>query len=213
MTEGPGQTDIELLEAWRSGDETAGDRLVRDNFDLLWRFFRHRAPMDVSDLIQQTFLGCAESKDRALQGSSFRAYLLGIARRVLVAHLRRGRHPAFEAWETDAWPDHEAPSPGSVLRLQEQERLLLSALQRLDLDLQLVIELSYWEELTTAETATVLGVAPGTVRSRLTRARRKLADEVERLQASGVAADTSPRALSRWAHSIRWYLNRTPTSR
>ncbi|MEZ4372915.1 MAG: sigma-70 family RNA polymerase sigma factor [Polyangiaceae bacterium] len=47
---------------------------------------------------------------------------------------------------------------------------LVEALQRLPLDLQMAIELYYWEELSVAELAEALEIPAGTVKSRLHRA-------------------------------------------
>ena len=48
------------------------------------------------------------------------------------------------------------------------------ALRRLPVDLQLVVELHYWEDHSTAEIAALLELAQGTVKSRLRRAREAL---------------------------------------
>jgi RNA polymerase sigma-70 factor (ECF subfamily) len=48
------------------------------------------------------------------------------------------------------------------------------ALRRLPVELQVVVELHYWEEQSTAEMAEVLEVPQGTVKSRLRRAREQL---------------------------------------
>ena len=54
------------------------------------------------------------------------------------------------------------------------ERLLLLALQRIPLESQVILELQYWEELSTAEIGVILGVPVNTVYSRLHRARQSL---------------------------------------
>jgi DNA-directed RNA polymerase specialized sigma24 family protein len=80
----PTQTDHELLAAWSGGEEDAGTRLVRRHFESLSRFFRGRAPGQHVDLMQKTWLGCVESRERVPADLPFKVYLMGIARRVLI---------------------------------------------------------------------------------------------------------------------------------
>ena len=56
----------------------------------------------------------------------------------------------------------------------EEQRLLLEALRRIPLDLQIAIELHYWEGMSGPDLAQVLDIPEGTVRSRLRRAREPL---------------------------------------
>ena len=48
--------DAALLSAWRAGDDHAGRALFDRSFDALYRFFRNKAPDDVDDLVQDTFI-------------------------------------------------------------------------------------------------------------------------------------------------------------
>ena len=68
--------------------------------------------------------------------------------------------------------DEVAARVDSEQRISQVHR----ALKRLPRHEQVTVELVYWAELTVAEAAEVLGVAPGTVRARLSRARRRLPD-------------------------------------
>lgn len=78
-----------------------------------------------------------------------------------------------------------APGLSSVAVQRAEQRLLVAALQRIPLDLQMAIELYYWEELSVAELATALEIPPGTVKSRLHRARELLRQEMAELPSSG----------------------------
>lgn len=82
-------TDIELLDAWCGGDNVAGDALIRRHFEAVCRFFRGKLGEDVEDLIQRTFQICTvRRRDLAVDGS-FRGFLFGVARNLLLDHLRR----------------------------------------------------------------------------------------------------------------------------
>ena len=78
--------DVELLLAWRGGDEEAGNRLARRHFQDIYTFFRTKAPDGAEDLTQQTFLHAVRARDRVDERGGFRAYLFGIARHRLLHH-------------------------------------------------------------------------------------------------------------------------------
>jgi RNA polymerase sigma-70 factor (ECF subfamily) len=65
-------------------------------------------------------------------------------------------------------------SPSRFAAERQEQAQVLDALHRLPLDLQITLELHYWEEMTVAEIAVVLEIPVGTVKSRLHRARDRL---------------------------------------
>jgi RNA polymerase sigma factor (sigma-70 family) len=171
----PVQDDPSLFAAWRDGDRSAGEVLVDRHYDSIARFFRTKVGAHSDDLVQRVFLVCVDRGANFRGDASFRAFLFGIARNVLYEFYRAkskdGRND----------PDFGASSimdlaPGiSTMAIQRAEqRLLIQALQRLPVDLQMAVELYYWEELSIGELAQVLEVPPGTVKSRLFRAREAL---------------------------------------
>jgi RNA polymerase sigma factor (sigma-70 family) len=76
-------------------------------------------------------------------------------------------------------PVDPAPSPEERLLAADQRRLLLAALSRLRDDDRLVIGARYLLDLSEAEMAEALGVARGTVKSRLSRAMSRLRAAME----------------------------------
>ena len=87
--------DRSLLDAWAAGDRDAGEALFARYFEAVVRFFQNKLSRDHDDLIQQTFLGCVESRAGFRGDGSFRAFLFGVAHNVLGKHLRRRyREPA-----------------------------------------------------------------------------------------------------------------------
>jgi RNA polymerase sigma factor (sigma-70 family) len=198
--------DFKLLEAWSAGNQLAGNRLVRRHFGAVFRFFRTKVPDDLAeDLTQQTMLGLVKGRDRWRGDSSFRAYLFAIARRQLLFNLR-SRYRADKVFA----PEHVSvqdlavlsASAGTVAVAQFEQRLLLAALRAIPLDFQIVVELHYWEGMTVEEIAHAMEVAPGTVKSRLFRARALLQTRIDELTQSGhVSASTG--GLDRWVSSLR----------
>lgn len=195
-------SDEDLLRAWRAGDETAGARLFRRHFSAVFRFFQTKAPEAVEDLVQRTFLACLEAGERLDVVISFQAYLLGIARKQLLRFFaEQGR------WRRHA--ELEGPSafdltgPVDLLAQADEERLLLKGLRRLPLDLQIALELFYWERLPLAEIATIVDIPLGTVKTRLHRAKRMLRQRIEALDATEALKQSTVHKLESWARALR----------
>ncbi|MBL8948367.1 MAG: sigma-70 family RNA polymerase sigma factor [Myxococcales bacterium] len=193
-------SDAELLEAWRAGDPTAGRALFERHIGLLSRFFRNKAGDETEELIQRTFLACVESRDRVRDGAAFRTYLLRVARSKLYKHYASVR-PQVELDAMSVSIADLQPSPSVVLAQRQHDRALLEALRCLPLELQLAIELHYWEGMSTAELAELLELPQGTVKTRLMRARERLREALAAALASGVPDDDEH--LDAWARSLR----------
>jgi RNA polymerase sigma-70 factor (ECF subfamily) len=193
--------DFERLAQWRSGDAAAGNLLFERHFESVYRFFRHKVGADALDLVQKTFLVCVESRDRFRAQSSFRTYLFAIARNQLFAYWRAAaRAPDLDEGSTSL---HElSPSPSAIALKRHEDRRLLEALRTIPLELQVILELFYWEELSGAEVAEVLGVPEGTARSRLRRACKALVDRLQALEPIGDLPATAT-DFDTWADSLR----------
>lgn len=193
--------DTRLLAAWRGGDSGAGEVLFERHYAAIARFFANKAGDDGPDLTQRTFLALLEGKDRFRADSSFRTYVFGIARNVLYKHLRgKVRLGAFDALRTSV--RDLGPSPTAVVAKRRQDQRLLDALRGLPIELQVILELHYWEDLPGPALADVLDIPEGTARTRLRKAKAMLAEELpvdaRRPAVDGVASDFEP-----WVRSLR----------
>lgn len=194
--------------AWRAGDRNAGNELFARYFSKVFRFFRNKVDRGVEDLVQRAFMACLEGRDRLRDDTSFRAYLFGVAHNLLRAHYRQQRVFAREEdIDGHAIVDMGA-SPISILGDHEEQRLLLTALRRLTLGDQTLLELYYWEQLTGPELALVLAVPENTARTRVRRARVRLEQELESLAAAPERLRSTVDNLDRWAASLRGHLGK-----
>ncbi|MBX7080833.1 MAG: sigma-70 family RNA polymerase sigma factor [Nannocystaceae bacterium] len=192
--------DLALLQRWRTGERDAGNELVRRHFRTVYRFFRSKLDGDVEDLVQRTFVTCAKVEFRGQ--SRFTTFLLGIARNLLLQHLRDvKRRPQPESLSVAELRDPASPS--RQILLQQRQQLLMTALQRLSLDLQTTVELYYWEQLTLPEIATVLEVPVGTIKSRLARARDLLRRHLAELTGAPAEDFDDPERVAAWAEDLR----------
>jgi len=177
--------DFDLLASWRGGSTRAAELLTRRHYAGIRRFFDLRAAAVADDLTQQTFLAAVEAKDGFRGASSFRTFLFGIAHKQLLRQLRDGA-PRVQRFGTGAEP---ATSLSIVAVRQQEHQLLMMALAQLPIDLQLVCELYYWEDMKTAAIGEVLELNPSTVTSRLARARELLGEHIEAMTRPGPLRD------------------------
>lgn len=198
-----GEVEGALLERWRSGDARAGDRLFVRHFAAIDRFFRHKVREDeIADLVQRTFMACVERPERFQERSSLRTYLLGIARNILREHYRARAKGRLEDLDEVSIIDLGA-GPSTLLGLKAEQRLLLEALRSIPLAAQEILELYFWEGLTGAQIAEVLGVGEDTARTRLRRARLRVREALEHLASSRALLESTLSDLESWARSVR----------
>ena len=175
-------SDQDLLENWRAGDADAGTVLFRRYFDRVARFFRTKVdPLDVEDMVQRTFTGLVEGRDRFRGEGQFAAFVFGVARRQFLQYLRART-------KNQADPDLNVSSieafgitPTSLVAARQEQQWVQQALQRIPVHFQMMLELSYWEEISGPELAEALGISPTTVRTRLFRAREALERELRKI--------------------------------
>jgi RNA polymerase sigma factor (sigma-70 family) len=141
---------------------------------------RRVGPTVADDLAAETFIRAFERR-AAYDPSAARAlpWLLGIALNLL-AHHRRSEARQLRALAAAGArePSEGAEEAGGQVDADTRRRLV-AGLQRLDDDDREVLLLYAWGELRYREIADVLRIPVGTVRSRLSRARRKLREALE----------------------------------
>jgi RNA polymerase sigma factor (sigma-70 family) len=170
---GPENSDAALVAAFCAGDRQAGAQLVERHFQSVYRFFRSKLSGDVDDLVQQTFMSCLEARAAFRGECSFRTLLFRIARRRLHDHYR-ARHRARALDFTTTSVRALDTTPSAMLQREGAVAMVRAALQELPLEAQTLVELAYWEELSSHELAEVFEVPAGTIKSRLFAARAQL---------------------------------------
>lgn len=196
-------TDAELLSSWREGDAQAGNTLVARHFDLLYRFFSGRFDEGIPDLVQRTFLGAVQARDRLTPDVNFKAYLLGIAhRQLLMAYRsRRRRDAVFARGMPSTSGTALLTSPSKAVARRERQRALLGALRTLSLEHQVVVQLYYWEDLPIDAISRIVEASPSAIKSRLHRARLLLRESLD-AQLQAPDPQISVRDFDAWARSM-----------
>jgi RNA polymerase sigma-70 factor (ECF subfamily) len=185
MTSQGQETDDELLLRIRSGDEQAFLSLYRRRQAPLYRFALHMSSSVAvaEDVTQDVFLSvlredCGYDPERG----TLSGYLFGIARKLILRQVERGR--ATVALETDgdeATLPELAVEDDPLLDLTHREGIeaLRRAVRALPRRYREVVVLCDLEEVDYADAAIALGCPIGTVRSRLHRARSLLLDKLK----------------------------------
>jgi RNA polymerase sigma-70 factor (ECF subfamily) len=145
----------------------------------LWRFFRRAGRTDADDLVQATLLAALRAKQRFRGVGRPRDFVLAIARHTLLSRYRQlskeaPRRSAEAFSEDELLASDESPELD-----QHDEPALQAVVDELPEELRRVVQLMYWEHRTQAEIAAVIGIPPGTVASRLRRARELLRSKLE----------------------------------
>jgi len=181
--------DAALVADVVEGNTEAFGDLANRYKSLVTSFIAARvAASEVEDLAQDTFLRAFRMLASLRDPAAFASWLLGIASHVCVDwHRSRRRHAPLE--------DEDLLGPGAALgprrspaeppdaeaERQEAARLLLESLDRLPDAYRATLVLKHMEGLRCEEIAERLGLALGTVTSRLARAYKLLRDRLEGL--------------------------------
>jgi RNA polymerase sigma-70 factor (ECF subfamily) len=189
--------DMTLLGSWRTGDQASGKQLFKKYFDQLYRFFSSKCA-EPDEMVQSTFFAMVKAKDQFGGRSSFRTYLFTIARHELYRHLRTLKRDRTFDPEVSSIQDMGTSIGGRMAR-NEDHRRLQEAMRSLPVEQQTLLELHYWEDLDAAALAEVFEVAPGAIRTRLTRARAALREVLAAKSAAPIDALASDEALETWA--------------
>jgi RNA polymerase sigma factor (sigma-70 family) len=175
-------TDAALAERARQGDERAFEELVRAYQGIAFRaaYLLTGSAADAEDAVQTGFVKAWAALPRFRRGAEFRPWLLRIVANE--AHNRRRSSQRREALALRAAAADASggavPSPEATAFQRERSQKLLDAVSRLDERDRDVLACRYFLELSERETAEVLGVRHGTVKSRTARALERLRAEV-----------------------------------
>jgi len=175
------QDESELVVRARRGDADAYEELVHAYQGIALRtayLFAGNAA-DAEEATQDAFVKAYRALWRFRSGSPFRPWLLRIvANEARNRRRSAGRRSALVLRATREAPGEAAPSPEATVLATERREELIAALNRLDERDREALACRYFLDLSEAETAVAIGVRPGTVKSRISRALERLRAEL-----------------------------------
>ena len=184
--------DAELVERWQAGDAEAFEALVRRHerpiFRLLMRMLGTRE--EAEDVAQEAFLSLHRNGHRFRREARFSTFVYRVAANAALNRRRslgRGRARVEKLKHRQLAGDNLPSSPrdpeDSALGSQLTGHVKV-ALEGLSPSLRMPVVLYDIEGLAYGEIAKVLGIAEGTVKSRIHRARQALRDQLKDLLGS-----------------------------
>ncbi len=196
--------DLAVLARVRAGDRDAYAELVRRYAPVALRTAALLgAGPDAEDVVQEAFVKAYSALGRFREGAAFRPWLLQIVtNETRNLHRSAGRRAAREksAWEgtEPLLRMAEEEDPAAAVLSGERRTQLVRGLSRLSEVHRQVVVCRYLLDLDEADTATVLALPRGTVKSRLHRALRELSSELARLDSvSGSGHEAGKREVGR----------------
>jgi RNA polymerase sigma-70 factor, ECF subfamily len=156
-------------------------------FHFVWRSLRRLGVADhaVDDATQEVFV-VASRRLESIEMGKEKAFLFGTAMRVAADFRRASGRRAGLLVVTDPVPDAAGPDPAldELLDRKRARQMLDAIVADLADDTRPVFVLYELEGMTMAEIAACLGLPPGTVASRLRRAREEFAIALARIQSA-----------------------------
>lgn len=184
--------DLELIEKVKAGEAEAYGKLVEKYqdrvFNACWRICGHLE--DARDITQEAFLKAFEGLPTFRQQSGFFTWIFRIAVNLALSHRRKEKNRKAVSLESltpvgaqaddliECQRQRRDKGPMDSMADAELQRRLVQALHGLEEDHRAVVVLRDMEEFDYREIAEILDIPPGTVKSRLHRARLALREAI-----------------------------------
>ncbi|MGC9357366.1 MAG: RNA polymerase sigma factor [Anaerolineae bacterium] len=168
------QTDADLLKLVECGDEAAFDELYRRYSVPIYNYLLRliHEPTVAEDILQEVFVTLWQSADGFRGDAQVKTWLFRIAHNQAVSWLRKRRELLTHDGELLDRPVPAKTESQAIASWRAEQ--LRAALDQLSPDHRAVLELAFFHELPYAEIAEIMDCPVGTVKSRMSYARRYL---------------------------------------
>jgi len=177
----PDPAEADLLGKARGGNLLAFEEVVRRYerrvYAVAFRIVRRHDVAD--DVTQEAFIRAHRALDSFDPSRPFGPWICRIAANLAINHVRSPESREEPLPEGHAEQPSADPGPEGGVLEREGREILERALDALPGEQRAVFVLRVYEELSYREIADALGLSPGTVMSRLSRAREKLRHALE----------------------------------
>ncbi|MFC6092846.1 RNA polymerase sigma factor SigM [Saccharothrix sp. BKS2] len=182
-------SDAALIAAHAAGDPHAFSELVRRHRDRMWAVALRtlRDPEEAADALQEAFISAFRAAGSFRAESQVTTWLHRIVVNACLDRMRR-RQTRPTVPLPEAGPG-EPVAPRDAMAERETRLIIRDALNELPEEQRAPIVLVDVEGYSVAETARMLGIAEGTVKSRCARGRAKLAKVLGHLRNQGADAN------------------------
>ena len=181
--------DLAIIQRCLAGDERAYRELVKRYQSMVFSVALRmvRQSQDAEDITQETFVRMFGALQRYDPSRPFAAWLMTIASRLSIDHLRRRRVRPISLFQREAGSDEERVidvrdpglGPEDVTSHREEERRTEELIDSLPPHYRIVVLLRHQQDLSYDEIARTLDLPLGTVKARIHRARALLKKRLE----------------------------------
>ena len=172
-----------LVSDAKAGNIKALEELLKRVQKDIYSMFYHLidSKNDVSDLTQETLLKIAKGIKNLNDIKNFKAWVNQIITNIFYDYAKKNKNIIVEINEEkfNEIKDKLGCEPGEKCLFAELEKLIRAALLTLPKDLRITLILREYEGLSYSDISKITNPAVGTVKSRLSRARLKLQNELK----------------------------------
>jgi RNA polymerase sigma-70 factor (ECF subfamily) len=183
--------DLALAQGASAGEGRAWDRLIDQYGQRIYNLAFHFAgePAGAEDLTQEIFLKLYRSLHRYRGDVPLVAWALRLSRNLCIDHYRSTRTAQRATVVSEEILSHMASDddPGARAVRRERLRTVYGALERMPEELATVVLLRDLQGFSYEEIVEMLEIPSGTLKSRLNRARRELAERVSEMLSSATS--------------------------
>lgn len=182
MDDADAEQDNAFIVLARAGDTRAFGEIVRRHQDRVFSFILRLTGTrdEAMDLTQEVFMKAWQALPEWRPEAHFSTWLLQIARNLSIDMLRRRQLVRFAPLDDELDIADTAMGPEACYAMRQRDAQLARALQRIPAGQREILLLREVEDLTYTDIAQTLGIRPGTVKSRLARARAALLERLRR---------------------------------
>jgi RNA polymerase sigma-70 factor, ECF subfamily len=182
----------------RSGADAVFAQLYGRYCATVRAFCRRRVASDlVDDAVAEIFLTAWRRLEEIPAGDEALVWLYGVGYRVIGHHWRTAARRRRLEDRLRSMVRRPSPAADEVVTDGDEHRLVLAAAARLGETDAEVLRLAAWEQLSVADIAAVLGIAPNAVKQRLHRAKQNLGREYRRLESRHPSTPAAPKGGAR----------------
>ncbi|MCB1056569.1 MAG: sigma-70 family RNA polymerase sigma factor [Acidobacteria bacterium] len=197
------QSDLNLSRNASDGDAAAWDELIHRYGGRIFGIARQfaRDPAEAEDLTQEIFLKLYRNLHRYRGDVPLVAWSLKLSRNLCIEHYRRTRHERRSGVASEDLLEQMPGTDDPRETVERRQRLatVQRAMAQMSRDLALVVALRDLQGLSYEETAATLEIPMGTLKSRLVRARRELAERV-----ADLVQPVPPEGDGAWKEASSW---------
>jgi RNA polymerase sigma-70 factor, ECF subfamily len=174
---GVAETDGDIIARIKAGDQLALKTLYARHHVKIFRFAMRivKSAPAAEDVVSEVFLDVWRSAAQFEGRSEASTFLLAVARNKAYSALRKRREDELD--EDDAAKiEDQADTPETSLQKKNKGDILRACLSKLSREHREVMDLVYYHDKSVEETAAIVGVPEGTVKTRMFHARKRLAE-------------------------------------